>query len=107
MPGQLARVGDDRAGIFLLRPPGCGRTVQGADADAVPEWGGRSQLFIGDKGMLLSNYQKHILLPDAQFAGFVPPTPTIKDRPGGDQAQSAPEAEVAELMKVRLRLVRG
>ena len=52
----------------------------------IPQWGDGC-LFIGDKGMLLSNYQKHILLPEAQFAGFVPPTPTIKDRPGGDQAQ--------------------
>jgi hypothetical protein len=32
--------------------------------------------------MLLSSYSKHILLPEKQFEGFVPPAPTIPDSIG-------------------------
>ena len=39
-------------------------------------------LFIGDKGMLLSSYSKHILLPEATFKVFTPPAPFIADSPG-------------------------
>jgi predicted dehydrogenase len=42
----------------------------------IPQW--RSGvLFVGDKGMLLSDYGKHLLLPEKQFEGFVPPAETI------------------------------
>ncbi len=39
-------------------------------------------LFIGDKGMLLSDYGKYILLPEATFKDFTPPAPFIADSPG-------------------------
>jgi predicted dehydrogenase len=39
-------------------------------------------LFIGDKGMLVSDYGKHALLPEAQFADFQRPKPFIPDSPG-------------------------
>jgi predicted dehydrogenase len=39
-------------------------------------------LFIGDKGMLLSDYGKHILLPEADFKDFQRPKPFIADSPG-------------------------
>ena len=42
-------------------------------------------LFIGDKGMLLSNYSKYVLLPEKDFAGFVPPPKTIPDSLGHHQ----------------------
>ncbi len=42
----------------------------------IPQWGS-GHLFIGDKGMLLSDYGKHILLPADQFADFQGPDPTI------------------------------
>lgn len=42
-------------------------------------------LFIGSKGMLLSDYNKHLLLPEATFADFTPPTPFIPDSPGHHQ----------------------
>jgi predicted dehydrogenase len=42
-------------------------------------------LFIGEKGMLLSDYSKHLLLPEAQFADFTPPAPFIPDSPGHQQ----------------------
>ncbi|HVV72463.1 MAG TPA: Gfo/Idh/MocA family oxidoreductase [Verrucomicrobiae bacterium] len=39
-------------------------------------------LFIGQKGMLLSDYSRHVLLPEKDFTGFVPPTPFIPDSIG-------------------------
>lgn len=34
-------------------------------------------LFVGDKGMLLSNYGKHVLLPEENFRDFKRPEPTL------------------------------
>jgi hypothetical protein len=34
----------------------------------IPQWGD-GVLFIGEKGMLLSDYGRHVLLPEAQYAG--------------------------------------
>jgi predicted dehydrogenase len=46
-------------------------------ADGSPiEWGD-GHLFVGDKGMILSEYFKHVLLPEERFAGFTPPEPSI------------------------------
>jgi predicted dehydrogenase len=42
----------------------------------IPQWA-NGALFIGRKGMLLSDYGKHVLLPEKDFAGFVRPAPTI------------------------------
>jgi hypothetical protein len=39
-------------------------------------------LFVGKKGALLSDYDRHLLLPEKQFTGFVPPTPSIPDSIG-------------------------
>jgi predicted dehydrogenase len=39
-------------------------------------------LFIGSKGWLLSNYGRHVLLPEKDFAGFVPPQPFIPNSIG-------------------------
>src|SRR5947199_7182493 len=44
-----------------------------------PEWGGRSQLFIGEKGMLLGNGK---LLPEEKFQDFKMPEPTLPRSPG-------------------------
>ncbi len=43
---------------------------------SIPQWGG-GMLFVGDKGMLLSNYGKHVLLPEKDWVDFEPPEPTI------------------------------
>ena len=45
----------------------------------VPEWGGRSQLFIGEKGMLLGSGK---LLPEEKFKDFQPPPETLPRSPG-------------------------
>lgn len=42
-------------------------------------------LFIGDKGMLISDYSKHRLLPELDFKDFSPPKPFIPDSPGQHQ----------------------
>ncbi len=49
----------------------------------IPQWA-NGVLFIGDKGMLLSDYGKHVLLPEKQFEGFQPPE-TIPPSPGHHQ----------------------
>jgi predicted dehydrogenase len=46
------------------------------------KWKGGGVLFIGSKGMLLSDYGNHILLPEKTFAGFVPPQSVIPDSIG-------------------------
>ena len=42
----------------------------------IPQWKS-GVLFVGDKGMLLSNYQRYMLLPEKDFEGFQPPKPYI------------------------------
>src|SRR6185369_7465852 len=42
----------------------------------IPQWQS-GVLFVGDKGMLLSDYSKQSLLPDAKFADFERPAPFI------------------------------
>ena len=50
----------------------------------IPQWKS-GHLFIGDKGMLLSDYNKHVLLPEKQFTGFTPPPKSIPDSLGHHQ----------------------
>ena len=47
----------------------------------IPQWG-TGHLFVGDKGMLLSDYDKHVLLPEKQFTDFQRPPQTIPDSIG-------------------------
>jgi len=47
----------------------------------LPTWG-NGTLFVGEKGMLLADYDKRVLLPEADFLGFEPPAPTIPDSIG-------------------------
>ena len=47
----------------------------------IPQWNDGC-LFIGDKGMLLSDYGRHVLLPEKDFAEFQGPAPTIRRSPG-------------------------
>jgi len=43
---------------------------------AIPKWDS-GVLFVGDKGMLLSDYEKHVLLPEDKYKDFTPPAPFI------------------------------
>ncbi len=47
----------------------------------IPAWDS-GVLFVGDRGLLLSDYSKHALLPADQFVGFRPPDPSIPSSPG-------------------------
>jgi hypothetical protein len=47
----------------------------------IPKWGD-GVLFIGAKGMLLSDYGKHVLLPEKDFADFRRPDRTIPESIG-------------------------
>jgi hypothetical protein len=42
----------------------------------IPAWG-NGVLFVGTKGMLVADYQKYLLLPEKDFAGYQPPEPTL------------------------------
>jgi predicted dehydrogenase len=56
------------------------RPPQFADGK-LPEWGDGT-LFVGEKGMLLADYSRYVLLPEKDFAGFQPPPKTIPDSIG-------------------------
>jgi hypothetical protein len=47
----------------------------------IPAWDS-GVLFIGDQGMLLSDYSKHVLLPETQFKDFKRPEPFIPNSIG-------------------------
>jgi hypothetical protein len=47
----------------------------------IPKWGNGS-LFIGEEGMLLADYSKHLLLPEKKFEGFKRPKRSIPPSPG-------------------------
>lgn len=44
--------------------------------DGIPAWNS-GVLFVGEKGMVLANYNKHMLLPEDQFKDFERPEPFI------------------------------
>ena len=47
----------------------------------IPKWDS-AVLFVGGKGMILASYDKHILLPEKDFADFKHPEPTLPRSPG-------------------------
>ena len=47
----------------------------------MPKWGD-GNLFVGDKGMLLADYGRRMLLPEKEYAGFKAPEPFIKNSIG-------------------------
>lgn len=47
----------------------------------LPAWG-NGTLFVGQKGMILADYDRHVLLPEKDFAGFTPPPHSIPDSIG-------------------------
>jgi predicted dehydrogenase len=51
----------------------------------IPQWG-NGHLFIGEKGMLLSDYGKYLLLPEEKFEGYTGPEPFLT-RPSSHHAE--------------------
>jgi predicted dehydrogenase len=47
----------------------------------IPQWP-NGVLFIGSRGMLLADYRQYTLLPEAEFADFVGPEPSLPRSPG-------------------------
>jgi predicted dehydrogenase len=47
----------------------------------LPDWGD-GVLFVGEKGMLLADYDNHKLLPEKDFVDYKPPQPSIPDSIG-------------------------
>ena len=52
------------------------RSRRSGQTGGIPQWDS-GVLFVGDKGMLLSDYGKHVLLPEDKFADFKRPEPFI------------------------------
>jgi len=50
-------------------------------AGEIPRWDS-GVLFVGDGGMILSDYSRHLLLPEKKFEGFVRPEATIPKSKG-------------------------
>jgi len=50
----------------------------------LPDWGS-AVLFVGEKGMLLADYGRRMLLPEAKWKDFQPPPKTIPDSIGHHQ----------------------
>ncbi len=50
-------------------------------AGGIPQWG-NGVLFIGEQGMLLADYGKHVLLPEEKYREFPRTEPFIPDSPG-------------------------
>lgn len=48
---------------------------------AIPQWGD-GVLFVGDKGMILADYGKHMLLPEERFKDHPRPAPSIPESLG-------------------------
>lgn len=65
----------DAPGLKLTWYQGVNKPPQFQDG-SIPKWDS-GVLFVGDKGMLLSDYGRHVLLPEKQFEGFQRPEPFI------------------------------
>ncbi|OHB71428.1 MAG: oxidoreductase [Planctomycetes bacterium RBG_13_63_9] len=67
---------DDRPAVTLTWSDGIKRP-ESPEGHDLSKWG-LGVLFKGDRGMLLADYDRHILLPEAQFKDFERPQPWIK-----------------------------
>ena len=65
----------DRPPVALTWYDG-GQKPKALPAEKAHEWGD-GVLFVGDKGMLLADYNRRILMPEEKFRDFKPPEPTI------------------------------
>jgi predicted dehydrogenase len=79
-PARKLASGATRPALTLTWHQGTERPPQVLDG-TVPNWGSGC-LFVGSKGMLLSDYGKHMLFPEKEFEGFAAPEPSIPSSPG-------------------------
>ncbi len=71
----------DMPACTLYFHQGINKPQQWHENPAIQKWA-NGVLFVGDKGMLVSDYGKHALLPEDKFKDFTPPAPFIPDSPG-------------------------
>jgi predicted dehydrogenase len=71
---------ENLAGVKLTWYQG-GKLPPQVEDGTVPKWG-NGVLFVGEKGMLLADYGRYLLLPEKDFAAFQAPTPFIPDSIG-------------------------
>ncbi len=72
---------DGRPGLKLHWHQGATKPDVWKNDPVIGQWQS-GVLFIGDKGMLLSDYNKHLLLPESAFKDYQRPKPFIADSPG-------------------------
>lgn len=72
---------DGRPGLKLHWHQGATKPEVWKNDPVIGKWQS-GVLFIGDKGMLLSDYNKHLLLPEDKYKDFQRPKPFIADSPG-------------------------
>ena len=66
----------DRGPVQLTWYHGGKRPDEFTQGKVPGEWGA-GNLFVGDKGMLMADYNRHVLLPEADFKDYKAPEPTI------------------------------
>jgi predicted dehydrogenase len=54
-----------------------GKRPEQIEGEKLKRFAGGGTLFVGDQGMLVSNYDAHLLLPEDKFADYKRPEPTI------------------------------
>jgi predicted dehydrogenase len=84
---------DDQPGLTLTWYQGANKPKIWQE-QGIPQWG-NGALFIGDDGLLLADYGKHILLPEEKFAGFQRPEPFVP-RSRGHHAEWIHAAKTGE-----------
>jgi predicted dehydrogenase len=72
---------EGRPGLKLYWHQGATKPEVWKNDPVISQWQS-GVLFVGDKGMLLSDYNKHLLLPEEKFKDFQRPKPFIADSPG-------------------------
>jgi predicted dehydrogenase len=58
-----------------------GKRPEAFEETARPEWR-NGVLFVGEKGRLMADYERRLLLPEKEFEGMTPPEPSIPDSIG-------------------------
>ncbi len=111
-----------RSALTLHWHAGSDRPEQALTSRGLQEWK-NGVLFVGDEGWLISDYNKHVIGPDARRAQWQAPAPTLaksighheewlracatREQPSTPFAYAAPLTETVLLANVALRAARG
>jgi predicted dehydrogenase len=111
-----------RPAVTLRWHGGGDRPTEALASRGLQDWR-NGVLFVGDDGWLISNYDKHLVGPDARRASWKPPVPSLTPSPGHHRewldacarrtqpscafAYAGPLTEAVLLANVALRAARG